>query len=230
MTRVIIEFRGLPPFKASPGPGPTRAGAKKRQQEFKAVAQRVLDNWINEHDNRGSFVLPWNPMSAKIELDITYTRVKGDNDAANIIGGICDALQGIFYANDKQVETIKYSENPTVTAREDLLIVEISTTPQQPERDRPKEPVAGAEKVSRAPLDWDQQLDRAWSARADVAGVSIPGPQAALDAAKILDVTKLSSSPYKTLQGLLDASELLKSKWTRKVNTIIKNTPEWPSC
>jgi len=71
-------------------------------------------------------------------------------------------------------------------------------------------------------IKWDTQIDTAWSKRAAVSGDSMPGPIAASDAAKFLGVSKLSSSRYKTLQVLLDASELLRSKWRRDGNSIIR--------
>ena len=67
-----------------------------------------------------------------------------------------------------------------------------------------------------------EQIDAAWSKRADKSGASIPGPNAATDAATALGVHKLSASVYKTLQELLDASECLTKKWSRKGNTIIR--------
>ena len=69
---------------------------------------------------------------------------------------------------------------------------------------------------------WDTRVDAAWSKRAGVSGQSIPGPNAAADAAMFLGVRKLSASRYRTLQVLLDASELLRSKWSREGNSIIR--------
>jgi uncharacterized protein (TIGR00288 family) len=68
-----------------------------------------------------------------------------------------------------------------------------------------------------------EQIDAAWSKRADKSGASIPGPNAAADAATALGVHKLSASVYKTLQALLNASEYLAKKWSRKGNTIIRS-------
>jgi len=67
-----------------------------------------------------------------------------------------------------------------------------------------------------------EQIDSAWSKRAEKGGESIPGPKAASDAATALGVYKLSVSAYKTLQGLLDASQYLTEKWLRDGNIIIK--------
>ncbi|MFC2068630.1 NYN domain-containing protein [Chloroflexota bacterium] len=68
-----------------------------------------------------------------------------------------------------------------------------------------------------------EQIDAAWSKRADKSGALIPGPNAAADAATALGVHKLSASGFKTLQELLDANEDLKNKWLRKGNTIIRS-------
>ena len=65
-------------------------------------------------------------------------------------------------------------------------------------------------------------IDAAWSKRASRSGNAMPGPSAAIIAAKVLGVSKLSSSNYKTLQKLLDSSEILSKGWTRQGNSIIK--------
>ncbi|MFC2047461.1 NYN domain-containing protein [Chloroflexota bacterium] len=66
------------------------------------------------------------------------------------------------------------------------------------------------------------QIDAEWSKRIAEGGKSLPGPVAAIQAAKVLDVNKLSMSQYKTLQGLLDASDYLSKKWRREANTIMR--------
>jgi len=67
-----------------------------------------------------------------------------------------------------------------------------------------------------------EQIDAAWSKRADKSGASIPGPNAAADAAIALGIEKISISGYKTLQGLLDASSYLTERWSRNKNKIVK--------
>ncbi|MFC1934771.1 NYN domain-containing protein [Chloroflexota bacterium] len=67
-----------------------------------------------------------------------------------------------------------------------------------------------------------EQIDSAWIKRVDKYGESIPGPIAAADAAIALGVNRLSASGYKTLQGLLNASDYLARKWLRERNTVIK--------
>ena len=81
-------------------------------------------------------------------------------------------------------------------------------------------PVAAVE--SPDTVGWDIRVDDAWSKRASKSGQSIPGPNAAADAAKFLGVHKLSASRYKTLQTLLEASDLLRARWTRVGNAVIR--------
>ena len=68
---------------------------------------------------------------------------------------------------------------------------------------------------------WDADIDAAWS---KVRGSSIAGSKAAAEAAKVLGVSKVSASRYKNLQGLLDASELLQSRWSREGNAILRRS------
>ena len=68
---------------------------------------------------------------------------------------------------------------------------------------------------------WDSGIDVAWS---KVESDSIAGSKAAAEAAKVLGVSKLSASRYKNLQGLLDASTLLRERWTRSRNSILKRS------
>lgn len=74
-----------------------------------------------------------------------------------------------------------------------------------------------------APDIWAPRVDAAWSQRANSPGQSIPGPSASKYAAEALSIPKLSASQqYKTLQRLLDASELLSTRWYRDRNKIIR--------
>ncbi len=69
---------------------------------------------------------------------------------------------------------------------------------------------------------WQLEIDTAWSKKATKPGQSIPGPTAAMDASRVLGFPKLSASPYKTLQKLLESSELLNGKWSRAGNAITR--------
>lgn len=68
---------------------------------------------------------------------------------------------------------------------------------------------------------WDSQIDAAWS---EIPGSSMAGSKAAAEAAKVLGISKLSDSPYKNLQGLLDASERLQLRWLRQGNAILRRS------
>ncbi len=73
-----------------------------------------------------------------------------------------------------------------------------------------------------SPETWQLEIDAAWSKKATKPGQSIPGPTAAMDAARVLGFPKLSASPYKTLQKLLEASDTLHTKWSSDKNAIVR--------
>ncbi len=80
--------------------------------------------------------------------------------------------------------------------------------------------VDGASGEPVPPADWAKAVDDAWAKRAPAAGTSIAGPNAAADAAAVLQVQKLSASRFSTLQRLLDASSHLSSHWAREGNSV----------
>ncbi len=65
------------------------------------------------------------------------------------------------------------------------------------------------------------RIDEAWAKHIGNKK-SLPGPRAAIEAVKILGLANISSSQYKNLQGLLNASDLLSNNWHREANTIIR--------
>lgn len=77
---------------------------------------------------------------------------------------------------------------------------------------------ASSGKTRESASPWDEEIDIAW---AKIPGNPISGSKASSAAAKVLGVGKLSSSTYKSLQGLLDASELLRTRWYRNGNSIV---------
>ena len=90
----------------------------------------------------------------------------------------------------------------------------------EPEASRSHEPEASTSHEPEANGGaWDVSIDAAWSM---VPGNSIAGSKAAAEAAKVLGATKVSASRYKNLQGLLEASELLRSRWRREGNAILR--------
>ena len=87
--------------------------------------------------------------------------------------------------------------------------------PTQPTPTQAEEPVD-------ADADVWARVDDIWQVRAGEPGGRIPGQRAASDAAQALNVQNLKSSPYKTLQRLLDTSEFLRARWSREGNVIIR--------
>ena len=101
------------------------------------------------------------------------------------------------------------TEAPTTQA------LPIQPEPTQPEPTQAEEPVD-------ADADVWARVDDIWQVRAGEPGGRIPGQRAASDAAQALSVQNLKSSPYKTLQRLLDTSEFLRARWSREGNVIIR--------
>ncbi|MSQ21957.1 MAG: NYN domain-containing protein [Dehalococcoidia bacterium] len=79
-------------------------------------------------------------------------------------------------------------------------------------------------RIQDTPAGWDAVIDKAWSNKVTIDKPFIPGTSAAAAAATALGVTKLKDSSYKTLQRLLDASELLRTKWSRDGGRILRRT------
>ena len=96
----------------------------------------------------------------------------------------------------------------TRPGREGDMTVELADTGAPPAAESGAPPAAEPDDTP-----WDARIDAAWSGRAAAPGTRIPGPNAAADAAQFLGVAKLSASRYRTLQALLEASELLRGKW-----------------
>ncbi len=92
------------------------------------------------------------------------------------------------------------------------VIVELSNGP------------ATGKRIQDSPSGWDDAIDKAWSNRVTSDKRFIPGTSAAATAATALGVAKLKDSEYKTIQRLLDASELLRTKWLRDGNRILRRT------
>ena len=69
------------------------------------------------------------------------------------------------------------------------------------------------------PSDWERRVDAAWVGRQQS---RVSGRAAASDAAKALGVPSLRASKFPSLDKLLAASELLRTRWRRDGNTIVK--------
>jgi Holliday junction resolvase RusA-like endonuclease len=93
-------------------PGKSTKQLKARAQQAKEYlieeTKLALERYCKEIGRDGVF--PWNPLTSKIELEIHVERHKCEIDAANIIGALCDVLQGVLYANDRQIASIVYNE------------------------------------------------------------------------------------------------------------------------
>ena len=80
----------------------------------------------------------------------------------------------------------------------------------------PPQPVLPLKKNT---VNWEREIDSSWNRRQSS---TISGRAAATDAAKVLGVSKLSTSSYPSLDKLLSASTLLQLNWKREGNTIVK--------
>ena len=93
---------------------------------------------------------------------------------------------------------------------------------QTPPPEKPQEAPSAPAADDPAPDAWGPRIDDIWQVRTGEPGGRIPGPRAASDAAQVLGVSKLSVSPYKTLEKLLDASEYLSARWKRDGNNVVR--------
>ena len=96
------------------------------------------------------------------------------------------------------------------------VIVELSNSPATGN--------ATGKRTQTSPSGWDDAIDKAWSSKITNEKRFIPGTTAAAAAATALGVGKLKDSAYKTLQRLLDASELLRARWSRDGGRILRRT------
>ena len=101
-----FHVEGLPPWKASPGPSKIKY-APQRKESVETLQRKAF----SARDEEIFF-------SNRVALAIRYHRVKSERDAANILGGIADALQGILYKNDSVLVEIHYAEDLGVTKDE----------------------------------------------------------------------------------------------------------------
>ena len=90
-----MEFHvtGFPPYKQTPVDGVEKGHQVERARLLSEAASRSSQQ-----------------LEGRVALAIRYKRKAGRSDAANIIGGIADTLQGICYVNDSQLKEIHYTE------------------------------------------------------------------------------------------------------------------------
>lgn len=122
-TQVNVSVTGQPPIKRGPG-GVTqiRQRQKQRRSESAEVLASAVSARLQELGFEPGLRFPWNPMTARIHLAITMIRGGCKADAANIIGGVADELQGVLYSDDYQLGEIVYRETPSEDGQDSYTI------------------------------------------------------------------------------------------------------------
>ena len=90
-----IHVIGIPPYKQAYADAKERMNQQERANALKVVATEQKCTLIKKE---------------KVRLVITYYRCRDRSDSSNIIGGVCDALNGLAYIDDRQIDEIHYSE------------------------------------------------------------------------------------------------------------------------
>jgi len=104
----------LPPYKQTPANKSEKQGQARRKDQLQQVASACRNEKF---------------FSAKrILLSVKYQRARGLADAANIIGGIADALEGILYLDDNRITEVHYVEESAPEATFDEYWVEVTET------------------------------------------------------------------------------------------------------
>jgi Holliday junction resolvase RusA-like endonuclease len=111
-----ISFHVGNPSPWKPNPGPSRAKYEPERKRFVEKLRREAYRVKNEEIF----------FSDEVALAVAYVRAQKARDAANIIGGIADALQGILYKNDSKLVEIHYSELPIGKNQKDEYRVEVA--------------------------------------------------------------------------------------------------------
>ena len=105
---VSMRAKGPPPWKQAPADGKEKLAQQERRSLLQAEAHKALS--------------ACEPAEGPVSRSITYRRAAGRSDAANIIGGIADTLEGIVYQNDRQVIEIHYVEEDAVEDEYEVTI------------------------------------------------------------------------------------------------------------
>lgn len=98
---IAFEVAGSPPYKQTPADAAEAANQSQRREVLQREARRAVADAVGE-----------GPVSGPVCISVTYRRARGRADAANVIGGIADSLQGIAHVNDSQVKEVHYVEEP----------------------------------------------------------------------------------------------------------------------
>jgi uncharacterized protein (TIGR00288 family) len=163
----------------------------------------------------------------------TFVFVSSDSDFVPLINKLRSSGKKVFIAGDqtKALDTLRISCDQYFEIEHNKSVQPASPDSENIMKTKPNATKSKAKKTeknlqtaSKPQIDdlFGQQIDQAWSKRATKIGESIPGPNAASDAVKILKIENLKTSPYKTLQRVIEANPLLIKHWQRNKNTIVR--------
>ena len=112
LRHITFEVAGSPPYKQAPADASEAANQNQRRALLEGQAREAAMDAVAE-----------SPVSEPVCISITYRRARGRADAANVIGGIADGLEGIAYVNDSQLKEAHYVEQ---TSSEESYSVTVS--------------------------------------------------------------------------------------------------------
>ena len=159
-------------------------------------------------------------LEASPEVKVTRPRGAGDVTVELVDQAL---LTQVTLAQAPTTQPEPTQPAPTQTPTTQLEPTQPEPTQVEPTQPAPTQPEpTQAEEPVDADTDVWARIDDIWQVRAGEPGGRIPGQRAASDAAQALSVQNLKSSPYKTLQRLLDTSEFLRARWSREGNVIIR--------
>lgn len=157
-----------------------------------------------------------------------FVIVSSDSDFVPLVNKLRSSGKKVYVAGDKSkvIETLRISCNEYFEIEHSKNVQPVIKESGQKVKKKPNPLKNEGKSQSATKPQIDsivaQQIDQAWSLRASTSGKSIPGPTAATDLVAILQIEKLKSSPYRTLQGVLGSSPLLTKHWTRNKNAIVR--------
>ena len=158
----------------------------------------------------------------------TFVIVSSDTDFVPLINKLRSSGKKVYGAGDisKVLDRLRISCDEYFELEQSKIILAGSTDSEK--KVKKKSNTSKIEKITQTIIKpqiddaFAQLIDQAWSQITAKRGKSIPGPAAVAEVVKILKIEKLRSSPYKTLQGVLEASPLLTKHWSRDKNTIVR--------
>jgi len=160
----------------------------------------------------------------------TFVIVSSDSDFVPLVNKLRSSGKIVYVAcdNSKALDTLKIScdEYFEIEPNKDIQGSGTDSVNKVRKESSTPKTVRKSQTATKPKIDnlIEQQIDIAWSNRTTTNGKSIPGPNAAADVVTVLKIPKLKNSPYKTLQGVLEASHLLKEHWLRNKNTIVRKS------